>query len=307
MSSQVFNFKWGLLNNKCSNEIKELFLEKKFTDVTLVTDDKISFPAHKFILSAHSSVFRDLLLNNPCPHPIIYLRGIPHYELLSILKLVYLGETEIAYNQIEHLLNITNNLQFNQMNQLLTRKQEKLNHETMVDSETIELHSNDKILNVTKIHYCTECELEVMSNLDWVNHRINNHIQNNQLNQLLTGKQQEENVQVLKTFVGNDLKEANNSVSYSLNSKKVQNCRECDLEFKSRSGLINHRMTKHEGVKYFCDDCDYWATTRGNVRRHHESIHEGVRYACNSCDYQATEKGHLKRHKNAKHDNVKEG
>ena len=49
--------------------LKELFTENIFADVTLVSDDQIQIPAHKFILSAFSPVLKNILLNIPIPTP----------------------------------------------------------------------------------------------------------------------------------------------------------------------------------------------------------------------------------------------
>ena len=68
--------------------VKSQFL----SDVTLVSDDKIPFFAHKYVLSASSPVFKTVLLNKSQSNPLIYLRGVIHQELESILQFIYLGE-----------------------------------------------------------------------------------------------------------------------------------------------------------------------------------------------------------------------
>ena len=62
------------VNLECT--LKELFTKTDQADVTLVSDDKVAFPAHKFVLGASSPVLKDLLVENPHPHPIIYLKEI---------------------------------------------------------------------------------------------------------------------------------------------------------------------------------------------------------------------------------------
>ena len=75
--------------------LKELLFGNKLTDVTLVSDDKIAFKAHKFLLGACSPVLRDLLIESFHPQPIIYLGGIHSYELEAILSFLYLGKTRL--------------------------------------------------------------------------------------------------------------------------------------------------------------------------------------------------------------------
>ena len=60
-------------------------------NVTLVCDDKKQFKAHKIVLSACSSVFRRIIKDLPKNGSVIYLRGIQHQEMESILEYMYLG------------------------------------------------------------------------------------------------------------------------------------------------------------------------------------------------------------------------
>ena len=47
--------------------------DNQFTDVTLATETE-SFQAHKLILSACSPYFKKLFTQNPCKHPIVFLK-----------------------------------------------------------------------------------------------------------------------------------------------------------------------------------------------------------------------------------------
>ena len=50
-----------------------LIKENSFCDVTLVSDDQIRFQAHRYVLSTFSPVLKNIFLNNPHSHPLIYL------------------------------------------------------------------------------------------------------------------------------------------------------------------------------------------------------------------------------------------
>ena len=73
MFRDVYNLKWKNFNVNQDSTLEELFTKINHPDVTLVSDDKVAFPAHKFILGACSPILKDLLINNPHPHPMIYL------------------------------------------------------------------------------------------------------------------------------------------------------------------------------------------------------------------------------------------
>ena len=85
MTQKIYNLKWNHFNGNLDFNLKELLFGNKLTDVTLVSDDKIAFKAHKFLLGACSPVLRDLLIETFHPQPTIYLGGIHSYELEAIL------------------------------------------------------------------------------------------------------------------------------------------------------------------------------------------------------------------------------
>ena len=83
---------WEFFSPNLSSSLSDGFKDHSFSDVTLVSDDKIPFFAHKYVLSASSPVFKTVLLNKSQSNPLIYLRGVIHQELESILQFIYLGE-----------------------------------------------------------------------------------------------------------------------------------------------------------------------------------------------------------------------
>ena len=90
---EMISFKWKYFNPNLSSSLSDLFTEISYSDVTLVSDDKIPFLAHKYVLSASSPVLKNILLDNPHSHPLICLRGVNHQELESILQFIYLGSS----------------------------------------------------------------------------------------------------------------------------------------------------------------------------------------------------------------------
>ena len=90
--------------------------DDSFADVTLVTDDKKQIKAHRNILSACSSVFKEILqISTNNNHPVIYLRGIQHSEMESILQFIYLGEAKFYEERMNEFLTVAKNLDIREL------------------------------------------------------------------------------------------------------------------------------------------------------------------------------------------------
>merc|ERR1719318_1030290 len=110
MKQETVSLKWKGFHEHLESYLGDLITEIDYSDVTLVSDEKTQFHAHKLVLSAGSPVLKNLLLNNPHSHPLIYLRGIKRRELLSILQFLYFGEARIHQDHIGMFVEITNDL-----------------------------------------------------------------------------------------------------------------------------------------------------------------------------------------------------
>ena len=91
MDQEKYTLTWHTYPDHLRGMMNEMMMSEDFADVTLVTDDKKQIKAHRNILSACSPVLKDILKIDPSNnHPVIYLRGIQHSEIESILQFIYL-------------------------------------------------------------------------------------------------------------------------------------------------------------------------------------------------------------------------
>ena len=90
MSLEKYNLKWHTYSDHLREMLHEMMKSNELTDVTLVCDDKRQFKAHKIVLSACSSVFKSIVNDLPQNCSVIYLKGIQHQEIESILQLSHL-------------------------------------------------------------------------------------------------------------------------------------------------------------------------------------------------------------------------
>ena len=113
MGQEKYTLHWHTYSDYLRDILKEMSSNDSFADVTLVTDDKKQIKAHRNILSACSSVFKEILqINTNNNHPVIYLRGIQHSEMESILQFIYLGEANFHEKRINEFLTVAKNLDF---------------------------------------------------------------------------------------------------------------------------------------------------------------------------------------------------
>merc|ERR1711892_152449 len=99
--------------------LKDLREEKDFFDVTIACDDN-QIQAHKVILSACSTFFRNLLRRNPHQHPLLYLKGVQYKDLLGILDFMYNGEVNVAEEELKQFLAVAADLKVKGLTQKMT-------------------------------------------------------------------------------------------------------------------------------------------------------------------------------------------
>jgi len=108
-SSEKFCLRWNDFESNISVAFRELREEKDFFDVTLACEDN-QIQAHKVILSACSPFFRNVLRRNPHQHPLLYLKGVKYSELTSVLNFMYMGEVNVAQEELNSFLSVAEDL-----------------------------------------------------------------------------------------------------------------------------------------------------------------------------------------------------
>ena len=106
MQSEKYNLLWNGYKENSAVCFKEAHSLLEFTDVTLVSDDDKQIKSHKFVLSSCSPIFRNILVSNPHQHPLIYLSDVNHEQLKAIINFMYLGEAEVAQDDLENFMKV---------------------------------------------------------------------------------------------------------------------------------------------------------------------------------------------------------
>jgi len=247
---------------------KNLFIRlhevQNFADVTLVSDDFIKFRAHKVVLSAASSVFRNLFEE---VHSEIYVCGVMGHEIESLLKLVYLGRTEVSSQRFDEFMDLVKCLGIS-LDSLLT--------ETLKPPQI-----GIKYMINTNQAIKTECVRNNSENRKKVKKVINNP-------------------QGLSNILNSGKKLSSQNVK-----EEIFRCKECDFTSSKRFKLKFHIEAKHDGVKYTCNDCEYSSINKHTLIAHKKSKHEGKIFPCNNCSYIGQFKADLRIHVDAIHNGVR--
>ena len=80
--------------------LHELFKDQKFTDITIVCNDKVIIPAHRFILTTASSLMKQLLEQDVLCNTV-FCTDISHTEMRLLLEYIYFGQVLIKNSDLE--------------------------------------------------------------------------------------------------------------------------------------------------------------------------------------------------------------
>ena len=262
----TYDRKWKYFIPNVTSRLSKVFNENCFSDVTLVSDDQKPFQAHRYVLSAFSPVLKNILLNNPHSHPLIYLRGVNHQELDSILQFIYLRKTSVNHNNMKRFAQAAKDLQIKKLAENIKMRNPSQRREDLED--------NDAAANE-----------DINENVD-------------QMENEYAGRS---NSDIVDEIISHDIPGSDELRS----DKQLYKCEECEARYKTKTGLNLLTSSKHGGICFSCKYCGYKATNTGNIKRHQESIHEGIKYPCDKCDYQAKQRSNLRTHQASIHEGIK--
>ena len=80
---KICALKWKSFNSIVKSRLSDAIKDQSLCDVTLVSDDHKPFLAHRSVLSTFSPVLKNIFLNNPYSHTLIYIRGVNHRDFYS--------------------------------------------------------------------------------------------------------------------------------------------------------------------------------------------------------------------------------
>jgi hypothetical protein len=286
--------KWKEQVTYASGAFKRLWGDQDFADVTLATADDRQIKAHRVIIGECSPFFRNILVKNPHPNALIYLKGITYTHLENALKFIYLGQCEVRDYDIKDFLAAGADLGITglvEMHGDSYRKKEIPNNWPNMSHHPNPSHKHH---DMSTTPLTTDAEKTKPPQKDQ--------------NLLSQPAQDYTRAEELTTADPPEDEEMGQLVDLALGVQKDVvrfQCDMCDKEYARQKYLTEHKLVIHEGVRFECDQCDYKANRSVNLNAHIHIKHNGRRYSCDECDYQSTQSGNLTTHKRFKHEGVR--
>ena len=104
---------WSTHSHQLVEAVGQLLSQNLLTDVTLSAGrGGRSIKAHRIILSAASTFFKDVLTDNHEPGvvPIVYLKDVNFNQLECLIQFIYHGRTEVPGTDLSAFLNLASEL-----------------------------------------------------------------------------------------------------------------------------------------------------------------------------------------------------
>ncbi|OXA62991.1 Longitudinals lacking protein-like [Folsomia candida] len=138
-SAQLFSLRWNNYSHHITNALDDLRAEDELTDVTLCAEGN-KIRAHKLLLSACSTFFRETFRENPCQHPVIILKGVSFTDLQAVVTFMYNGQVNVTQERLSCFLQTAEMLQIKGLTDMNDNKHD--NHELDVPLRGVGGHVN---------------------------------------------------------------------------------------------------------------------------------------------------------------------
>ena len=143
---ETFFVSWGGFQQNIKLSLSDLVEEEQFTDVTLVCEGDKQISAHKVILSAASPFFKQILIKNPHQNPLIYLKGVNYFDLISVISFVYQGEAKIKIGDFDSFWNLAEELEIKGLNAIFFQSVSPSMLDENIKQTHLELQSKEKLM-----------------------------------------------------------------------------------------------------------------------------------------------------------------
>ena len=251
--SEKFALKWDDFQSNWNQSMSHLRNDTDFDDVTLISDDKMKFSAHKILLSSCSNTFKMILKENKNSKSLLYLGGVSSVNIGYILDYIYHGEVNLYQEQLESFLESAKNLEIEGLmgQESITQNSPYENNEVIHQQEEqivfpmakhlVRMNDNNKVIQRRK--YGRPTSSEVVAKIDVTSYN------SEQIEEKI--KELYEKIEEIWFCTFCDYTTTTNSSNIRRHVERhidglSYNCYLCNKEFRSRDILSKHKYTHHK-------------------------------------------------------------
>ena len=279
---------WENCSENLLNNLKTLWSDNCFNDVTLVFDDESQLNVNRTLLAALSPHLRSILNKVQGYRPWLYMFGIESSLVKSLLDFVFFGEINIEKDKLEGFVKIANKFQIDGF--------------TFEGQQTDHYGKNEEYLKDQEeiIDLINEYKTTVKSE----NKNIDKELIIDLINEYKTTvKSEDKNID--KELTENSLLNESNSFPTSMTVNSINqehdsqihtdyktgtkySCNKCERKFKTHLWLKQHERKAHAVLSetdLTCDICYRQFKTISKIEKHKVYSHPipGKLYKCNLC------------------------
>ena len=248
--SEKFSLKWNDYQSNWNKSLYHLRKDTDFADVTLISDDKVKFFAHKVLLSSCSNMFKMILKENINASPLLYLGGVSAVNLRFLLDYIYNGEVNLFQEQLDSFLESAQKLEIEGlMGQEGIAEDQETSNENKLEQEEKIVYSTAETKQIVRMNdnATTRRQYQRPSTSDVANVDVTS----------MTPEQIEEKMKELYQKIDG-----------------VWTCTACDYATTTNSSNIRMHVERHiDGLSYSCNLCQQDFRSRAILNRHKYTVH----------------------------------
>ena len=338
MVQQEYDLRLDSYPQHLEDIMKKLLSSEEFADVTLVCDDGKHIKAHRNILSICSPVLKNILQIDQRNAPIIYLRGINHYEMKAIIKFIYLGQASVLKTKVDSFLQVADNLKIKELTQMgeergrdindaidknATNKSDNDSQEIIIDNDdeedkkeeeegeinedTLSMDNSEAVKEDQKLSEEDTCDSKEET-VDGYNEEEEFNVEDF-VDQTFSSPEEPEEQEESKKKIKKEPKTVNNQTIELIEKTGDEildkTCDECGKVFAKRKNMAWHKITVHSKSEYPCNKCLHVFTRPDRLRIHIQSKHIGTKFSCPHCQKEFNFQTNCTAHIKSVHEKVK--
>ena len=316
--AETVEIKWSNFQPYTLEALNCFKSESYLTDVTLISEDRKSFPAHKLILTTASEYFEQLFRQNTSFHQtFICLEKVSNSELTDLINFIYLGQVSIPNVKINRFLELANRFSLKGLSQQQNDFPEEVKEE-LIDKDGTEtgIYIEDtnvidedsfnsiegKILNKNTMvkEYEKQDKLDTIEGKEGLPKNIKQKkskkfVKNTKRYPLehLKDKKLSANVTLFEESTESKFRSkmpkiveynsSNDSLHYSNNKNLLIYLDNQLVTIEKVDEALSHLYTKTGQFSYTCHHCSLEAKNASHMKEHAERHLENLRYICSDC------------------------